>query len=311
MQTMYRRRYSRWSKAIANFTALVCVCVFVLPFVLLYKRRAQRPLFITFAHIGNYGRLGNQIFQVAATIGISHDYGVSWRFPERITNTPVGELFELRGDLDDDLALTLSRHSEGTEIFHRVKVHTKHGQPVSLHGYFQWPQYFEKSHDLIRSVLRVNPKLVAIVQRRFPELVTQKSVAIHVRRGDYVELQHIYNVLGIEYYLKALDYVDFDHVYIVSDDNSWCETELSPRIRSSHTISDFHDELLDFTLLYLSDSLIISSSSFSWWAAFLKEAHFPSENRTIVAPKNRYNSQGDHSYLNLKSYYPTSWKLLD
>ena len=133
---------------------------------------------------------------------------------------------------------------------------------------------------------------------------------VHVRRGDYVELQHIYNVLGVEYYLKALEYVHFDHVYIVSDDNKWCASELGPRIPSDYTISDFHNELLDFTLLYLSDSVIISSSSFSWWAAFLKDMHFPSQNRTTIAPKNRYNTQGDHAYLNLKSYYPANWKLI-
>ena len=277
------------------------------------KRRVRdaKPLFLTYAKIGEHGRLGNQIFQLASTIGIAETNGVKWRFPERITDTAVGELFSLQGNLDDALAKTLAQHSEVAETFYDVRLYSDHGQPISLHGYFQWPQYFEHSMDTLRSHLRVNPELVYAVHSRYPGLSKQRNVAVHVRRGDHVKFQHIYNLLDWKYYIDALRHVEFEHVYIVSDDKEWCASELATRISTNVTISEFSNELLDFALLYMSDAIVISSSSFSWWAGFLKDVHSFSQNHIIVAPKYRYNPSGSHAYLNSRSYYPKSWRVID
>ena len=37
---------------------------------------------LTFNQLGRYGRLGNQMFQVAGTIGLATQHGYSYGFPE-------------------------------------------------------------------------------------------------------------------------------------------------------------------------------------------------------------------------------------
>ena len=273
--------------------------------------RRLKPSLLTFAKVGDYGRLGNQIFQVASTIGIAESNGLEWQFPERIYQTSVGKLFTLKGELSHTLVASFPRHNEITETFYDVQLLSDDGKAMSLHGYFQWPQYFEHSMNTLRSELRVNSKLIHEVYTHFPELRRHRSVAVHVRRGDYVKLDHIYNLLPSSYYLAALSSMAFDHVYIVTDDKKWCLQMLVPKIQSKNvTVSDLNDELLDFTLLYLSDNIVISSSSFSWWAAFLKELSGVSHNRSVVAPKSRYNPSGSHAYLNSDKYYPEHWRLI-
>ena len=42
---------------------------------------------VTFANLGRYGRLGNQMFQIASTIGIAKANGYEYAFPESVSYT--------------------------------------------------------------------------------------------------------------------------------------------------------------------------------------------------------------------------------
>ena len=57
---------------------------------------------MTFSKVGQYGRLGNQLFQIASTIGLAEKHGYTWRFPPEISKCSAGKLFGLRGDLAKD-----------------------------------------------------------------------------------------------------------------------------------------------------------------------------------------------------------------
>src|SRR3990172_1555471 len=39
-------------------------------------------MIISFSSLGNYGRLGNQLFQIAGTLGMAEKYGAQASFPE-------------------------------------------------------------------------------------------------------------------------------------------------------------------------------------------------------------------------------------
>ena len=54
---------------------------------------------VTFTKIGEYGRLGNQLFQIAATIEIAEAHGYSWGFYENLDRSAAGRLFALSGQL--------------------------------------------------------------------------------------------------------------------------------------------------------------------------------------------------------------------
>jgi len=58
--------------------------------------RCQKNI-LSFTRIGQHGRLGNQLFQVASTIGIAEANGMTWKFPAHISSSSVGRLFGLEG----------------------------------------------------------------------------------------------------------------------------------------------------------------------------------------------------------------------
>ena len=148
--------------------------------------------------------------------------------------------------------------------------------------------------------------------REISNISLADAVTMHVRRGDYLELNHIYNILGVEYFLQALSILrdPISWVIIVTNDKEWCKEHLEPRISHSVVYSPFDDPLHDFVLLHLGRRMILSNSSFSWWAAYLKIV-YGETSYSVTAPRYYYNTSGPLAYLNRDSYYPETWNLLN
>jgi hypothetical protein len=267
--------------------------------------------FITFANIGQHGRLGNQLFQVASTIGIAEANGLPWLFPAIISSTSVGKLFGLAGSDKIDTANCVELVEEKKTFYQPQIPRTQDCRPVSLMGYFQNLQYFENS-STVRDKFRVLPEIKLTVENAVPEVLLENSVTMHVRRGDYVGLSNIFQLMSKEYYLEALDHIQhIDALIIVSDDVEWCKEQFSYLNQTNVVFSPFADELLDFVLISLGRHIIIANSTFSWWAAYLKGVHAsPARAGVIVAPDVWYREDGPLSHLNRVSFFPETWTLV-
>ncbi|MES2995286.1 MAG: alpha-1,2-fucosyltransferase [Verrucomicrobiota bacterium] len=143
-----------------------------------------------------------------------------------------------------------------------------------LFGYFQTPLYFADSENELRI------ELTELLAARVPatsawakQLSSPKSVAVHVRRGDY--LHHpVFAVCDEAYYQKAMDEmrcrVPGAHFFIFSDDPNWCRTAFHDR--DTTTIDSgpaAADPLHDLCLMRNASHHIIANSTYSWWAAWL------------------------------------------
>ena len=260
---------------------------------------------VTFAQIGNHGRLGNQLFQIAATIGIAEASGAKWAFPMSISTSAAGRLFELPGT--NDLGASYIKLPEGSQLFHQIKLPVNECL-VSLHGYYQSRKYFERSHTSLKRFFQLPVEKVQYVRQQIDNLGSDGSVAFHVRRGDYAEppFNTLYNLLTPDYYLRALSKFDnVTRVVIATNDRRWCEENLEGKLAAPVIYSPFDDEILDFILLHLSKNIVIANSSFSWWAAFLRHIHrLPYQ---IVAPSLWYKTDGDFAYLNGNDFALPSW----
>lgn len=265
---------------------------------------------VTFMEIGKLGRLGNQIFQVAATIGIARANDARWVFPSSISDSAVGKLFELQGRSQLELVPQLELR-EGSQLYHNITARFSLCT-VSLFGYFQSLHYFKDVHEELRALLKIPQSLKQLVHTAVPEVSSEQSVAIHVRRGDYTQprFEPLYNVLNESYYKFAVSLIpQVEQVIIVTDDVKWCVKHLSPLLDTKIIYSPFGgDEVLDFVLLHSVKRMILSCSSYSWWAAFLRDLHrLPHE---IYAPATWYKPTGDLAYLNHVGFYPKAWTLL-
>ena len=126
-------------------------------------------------------------------------------------------------------------------------------------------------------------------------ITATNSVAIHVRRGDFLSAQHDPNpnhyLLGEAYYANALRYMDaqLDHpmYFWFSDDIEWVKQNFGER--DNYRFVNLHTQYADIDEMMLMkhcNHIIAANSTFSWWAAWLNEH----ENVLRIVPEKRYGN---------------------
>ena len=107
-------------------------------------------------------------------------------------------------------------------------------------------------------------------------VVNIDNVAIHVRRGDYVNNPFYVDLMKTDYYERAMELFPDEDFLVFSDDIEWCKRQ---DIFKGCEFSEGHNELEDMTLMSGCRGVIIANSSFSWWAGYLCRGK-------VVAPKS-------------------------
>jgi hypothetical protein len=177
-----------------------------------------------------------------------------------------------------------------------------------FHGYWQSENFFKNHEALIRSSFQFRG-VVSKANQRVIELITASpSIAVHVRRGDYVsnpKANAVHGVLGARYYISAIASLrkraPNSKVYIFSDDPIWVGEELLSEVKNceSININQGVDSFRDMQLMAMCDHNIISNSSFSWWSAWLNT----NPKKIIISPKQWFSKPA----LSSKSIVPLSW----
>ena len=238
---------------------------------------------ISFSSLGRHGRLGNQLFQVASTLGLATKHGAQAVFPAW-KYEPYFEIDLPHGDMQ-------KRRIE-EKFFHHYDWELK--GDCDLLGYMQSEKYFGSTRLKFKEdVLNIHRK---------NRIFEKPTICIQVRRGDYVGNEN-YRQLTPNYYIDALlthfpNWQDHNILFI-SDDIEYCRThfECMPNAVFSMGSSDIQDMMLASCC----DHFIISNSTFGWWCAWLGEK-----------PHSRIIHSGDLFAGNLASndssdYYPEHW----
>ena len=239
---------------------------------------------ITYKPVANYlgavGKpntgLGNQMFQVASTIGIAINNGYDWVLPT--WHNPFTGDFNIQ-----DIDLPLHKMEWGYQGFNI-------SDNVSLYGYMQAYKHFDHCGDLIRSLFTF---------RNQSKGLGGEFIAVHIRRGDYVGKDGYHPLLGADYYNAALDRFPPLPVYVFTDDVGMA-SEIYPYPDSFFCDSVNPDK--DMELMSHASHFIIGNSSFSWWPAWL------SRSENVIAPKDWFG----YKYVNLDTscLFPDHWMLI-
>lgn len=244
---------------------------------------------ITFSKLGEYGRLGNSMFQMAATIGLATKHNDTFMFPN--WEFYVEERFNLPDNTfrPDHQIKYSSTYDE--PHFHYKEIPYKPN--MNLMGYFQSEKYFAHCKPLIRSCFKEDVENMP------------KVCSIHVRRGDYIEphLNGCYENLDMEYYNHAMKMTDANHFIVCSDDIEWCKSQFESGLKYNFSFSEASDDpLTDMQMMASCGTNIIANSSFSWWAAWLNN----NENKKVIAPQKWFGPKLAPTH-DTKDLYPEEW----
>lgn len=169
------------------------------------------------------------------------------------------------------------------------------GRSVRLRGLFQDTSELLRYRAHIVSALE--PGMTSVKRRT--ELPNSPYAAMHVRRGDYLavpEYEKRFGVCSPQYFRSAIDALDPAlPVFASSDDRAWVDREFGDK---SGRVSIFkgEDQFEDFMLLTNAAQLVMSNSTFSWWAGFL------GAQKLVVCPQPWFNNAMDDQKIELDEW---------
>ena len=153
---------------------------------------------------------------------------------------------------------------------------------IYLEGYYQHPSYYLNHLDEV---------LDALTLSLFPKIQEKnllEQTCIQIRRGDYVTSGF---ALSKKYYIESLKKIDPDKKYpvmIMSDEIFAVEAIENYCKKNGYKINYNeiqNDPFVDFKLIARSKNIIMSNSTFCWWATSLGDKIFGSENKKVIYPK--------------------------
>lgn len=142
---------------------------------------------------------------------------------------------------------------------------------VYLNGYWQDPACFEDCAPEIRTELEPPLFQDSDDQALEKELASSDSIFVHVRRVRYSPLlDESYYETAIQRALEAIPSASFE---FFGDDLAWARDHLNLRgLPVRYHEGSSMDELRDFRLMAACRHAIVANSSFSWWAAWLRDS---------------------------------------
>ena len=185
--------------------------------------------------------------------------------------------------------------------FHAKHLHAPNQSYVV--GYWQSERYFPNLRDQLLKQFRPHVPLSDDTLRLCEYMRNENSIAIHVRRGDYLSNPvnvKLYRELGADYYRSCINDWAAHHrqarVYIFSNDMAWCKANLDLKLPATfveHTTGQTAYE--DLWMISQAACCVIANSTFSWWGAWLNQR----PDKTIYAPRFWFHPHTlDDTHLN-------------
>jgi Glycosyl transferase family 11. len=146
------------------------------------------------------------------------------------------------------------------------------------------------------------------------EIRRTNSVAVHIRRGDYLT-NNYFNNLPVLYYQKAIDLLSKKICnplfYFFSNDIDWVKEEFSSLtnaifVDKNSEIESVYTTIGDIEDLMLMRSChhqIIANSTFSWWGAWLNE----NPDKIVIAPQKWFADFKAQNNYEKGNFIPQNW----
>ncbi len=251
------------------------------------------------------GGMGNYIFQIANAYVYSLKYD-----KDVIVSTDDAIIIHKQLDVYKDNIfrnvnlVTQKNYNDFliyNEPFFNYSEIPKMGGSVYLNGYFQSEQYFKGYEKEVKHFFSLPDNIINSVKEKYKNELEKNTCAVHVRRGDYLNLPNHHPAQSINYYMKAIKQMPEDSVFLIfSDDIPWCK-ESFPNIEDKFIFIEGNKDYEDLLLMSLCKNNIIANSSFSWWGAWLNG----NSDKKVIAPSKWFGSANSNN--NTVDLYCENW----
>lgn len=215
------------------------------------------------------GRMGNFLFEAATAISYSLKHGLTFSTPLETNNNFWNPIYlqHLQNAGYDKNLETISIPERGHEYQEIPFEEYWRNKNILIDGYRQSEKYFKEHRDEILTLFQ------------FPYEKKEGCVSVHVRRGDYLQLEFKHPKVTKEWYEEAVGKFPGYQFKFFSDDISWCKQEFGSR--GDCEFSTNTNETDDLVEMANCEHNICSASTFAWWGMWLNR----NENKKVIFPK--------------------------
>jgi len=262
------------------------------------------------------GGLGNLIFQVVFTLVQANKYKSDYCFVNWHENLKIIEKKHL-GDVQS-YSKTIFKNIDFQKKILNPKPFIEHYCPFHFldlpyesscinfyKGYFQSELYHKNFDWLLKNLFQPDTQIKTLIENKYPFLMKNDCVAMHVRRGDYIQIPDFHPVLDLGYYEKALELCNnFDKILVFTNDKFWCYENIS----HSRIIYIDEPDWLSLYIMSFCNNHIIANSSFSWWGARFAEIFNENKKINVLFPNVWF---GPSINENIKDLIPGRWSCVN
>lgn len=271
------------------------------------------------------GGLGNQIFQIFATISYAIKTRNQFKFTNAITlgggsttirNTYWDSFFSRLKHFTTDEFPQLHVIREKNFTFNELPLYEMINNDVLIHGYFQSYKYFEINYETICRMIGLEQMKDNLLKKmNYNAEFLNNVISMHFRIGDYKKIQHVHPIMTEEYYQRSISCILSKYqnsntkltvMYFCEDvdisDVNLVISYLSDKfpdlefVRGENKLEDWEQMLL----MSCCHHNIIANSSFSWWSAYFNSW----EDKIVCYPSVWFGSSVEH---NTKDLCPPQW----
>lgn len=266
------------------------------------------------------GGLGNNLFQLANLYNLHKKHNVDYVIPKTTQRGDIGK-YGQSTVLEFDRLFENEFNYGSVNIF-QMNLYQHHDMNPNktnfrysevpfrdntcFNGYYQSDKYFSDVN--LKEEFVINREIQKQLVSKYADLFERETIAVHCRLGgDRVtaHMQVYHTNVTADYYNKSLkDIVGHNpenfNILVFSDriDDAM---ELLSGLDYHFTPITNADNVEDFIMMTMTNHVIISNSTFSWWAAYMNN-----ENGTIIAPKSQWFGKG-YVHFDLTDAFPDNW----
>lgn len=260
------------------------------------------------------GGLGNQMFQVAATVAAARKHNQDYVFSSLNHHLPLqgrkienykNNILSKVNIVDDQIKDIFSfiHYKERSFSYNEIKLNP--GNDYILTGYFQSEKYFKHIEKEIKQLFSVPPSTEEKLLIKYNLEPGKVYVSMHIRRGDYLRFPDVHPACTEKYYREAIKTIDkhekIDKILVFSDDILWCKDVFEDNNKFIFVEED--SDYLELYLMSMCKHNILANSTFSWWAGWLNN----DINKIITVPSKWFGSAGPQDTQDL---IPKEWVLI-
>jgi hypothetical protein len=224
-------------------------------------------------------------------------------YPKILKILKILKIFNI---LNSFIPLEKEKLEESPFIFNKNLLNKKFFRNTTISGFFQSEKYFVNYKKEVLNLFKFPLSNNKVISNYLNIVKKTNSIAIHIRRGDYItnsNARRFHGILPYSYYKNALrqikSKVSKPTIFIFSDDIEsvkknflFLNDEKCIFVYTNSSIQDLH-------IMSNCKYFIIANSSFSWWGAWLSNY----KKKIVYSPKKWVREK-----ILTKDILPRNWK---